>query len=86
MVWQDIIISIVSLLFGFVMFPQLKDAWHGKTVLNSYTSGLTSFGLFVMAGTFLTLSLWISFISELFSGVIWSMLFFLSLKYRKKTK
>ena len=84
MIWQDIVIAAVSLLFGFVMLPQFMDVWHGKTILNTYTSGLTAIGLFIMGATFITLNLWISVFSEFFSGVIWSLLFILSVRNKKR--
>lgn len=84
--WQDLVIAAVSLLFGFVMLPQFMDVWRGKTVLNLYTAGLTTVGLFIMGATFITLDLWISVVSECFSGVIWLLLFILSYRNRKRTK
>ena len=86
MIWQDIVIASVSLLCGFVMLPQFMDVWHGKTILNTYTAGLTAIGLFIMGATFITLDLWISVVSEFFSGVIWLLLFILSVRNKKKTK
>jgi hypothetical protein len=86
MIWQDGVIAIVSLLFGFVMLPQFMDVWRGKTILNVYTAGFTTIGLFVMGATFITLDLWISVVSEAFSGVIWLLLFILSFRNKKKTK
>ena len=84
--WQDIVIAIVSLLFGFVMIPQFIDAWRGSACLNLYTAGLTTVGLFIMSATFVTLNLWISVVAEAFSGVIWLLLFVLSYRNRKREK
>jgi len=84
MLWQDIIIALVSLLFGFILLPQLKDVWSGKTILNSFTAALTTVGLFILAATFFTLNLWISVAAETFSGVIWLLLFILSSRNKKK--
>ena len=82
--WQDYVIAIVSVLFGFILIPQLKDVWHGKTILNIYTAGLTTIGLYVLGITFFTLEMWISFGAELFSGTIWLLLFILSVRNKKK--
>lgn len=84
--WQDLVIAIVSLLFGFVMLPQFMDVLRGKTFLNLYTAGLTTIGLFIMSATFITLNLWISVVAESFSGVIWLLLFILSFRNRKRAK
>lgn len=84
--WQDIVIAVVSILFGFILMPQLKDVWHGKSILNLYTSSLTTIGLFVLAITFYTMQFWISFTAEIFSGTIWLLLFVLSFKNTRKIK
>ena len=81
--WQDIIIAIISLLFGFILIPQLKDVLHGESI-NVYTAGLTTIGLYVLAATFYTLDLWISVIADIFSGIIWLLLFVFSFLHRKK--
>jgi hypothetical protein len=84
--WQDIVIAVVSILFGFILLPQLKDVWHGKSNLNLYTASLTTIGLYVLAITFYTMQFWISFTAEIFSGTIWLLLFVLSLKNFRKSK
>jgi hypothetical protein len=84
--WQDIVIATVSLMFGVILIPQLRDVWHGKTSLNLYTSSLTTIGLFILVITFFTMQFWISFIADFFSGIIWFLLFVLSLRNNKKIK
>jgi len=84
--WQDIVIATVSLMFGVILLPQLRDVWHGKTILNLYTASLTTFGLFILVITFFTMGFWISFIADFFSGIIWFLLFFLSVRNIKKKK
>ena len=75
--WQDIAIAIVGLLFGFILLPLLRDVRRGESI-NIYTAGLTTAGLYIMAATFFTMSFWISFIAEVFSGTIWLLLFVFS--------
>ena len=84
--WQDYVIAIVSVLFGFILLPQLKDVWHGKTTLNLFTAGLTTIGLYVLAITFFTLNLWVSVAAEIFSGTVWLLLFLFSVINKKKIK
>lgn len=84
MIWQDIVIAIVSVLFGFILIPQLKDVWNKKTILNEFTAALTTVGLFILAITFFTLNLYISVVAETFSGIIWLLLFILSSRNKKK--
>lgn len=84
--WQDIVISIVGLMFGVILFPQLKDVWKGKTILNLYSASLTTLGLFILAFTFATMDLWFSFVADFFSATVWFLLFALSLKNLKEIK
>ena len=81
--WQDIVIAVVGLLFGFILLPLLRDVWHGESI-NVYTAGLTTIGLYVMAATFFTMNFWVSFIAEIFSGTIWLLLFILSIMHKKR--
>lgn len=84
--WQDIVIAVVSILFGFILLPQLKEVWKGKTILNVYTAGLTTIGLYVLAITFFTMGFWISVVAELFSGTVWLLLFVFSVSNKRKVK
>jgi hypothetical protein len=78
--WQDIVIAIISILFSFILLPQLRDVYHGKTNLNIYTAGLTTIGLYILSATFFTMSFWISMAADLASGTIWLFLFIYSIK------
>ena len=82
--WQDLVIAIVSLMFGVILLPQLKDVYHGRTTLNLYTASLTTIGLFILTATFFTLHFWISFIADFISGVIWFLLFVFSFRNKKE--
>jgi hypothetical protein len=82
--WQDIIIALVGLSFGFMLVPQLRDVIHGKS-MNVYTAGLTTVGLYILAATFYTLNLWITVFAEIFSGTIWFLLFLFSVRNKRKT-
>jgi len=84
--WQDYVIAIVSVLFGFILLPQLKDCWRGKSTLNVYTACLTAIGLYVLGITFFTLGMWISFAAEFFSGTVWLLLFVFSVNNMKRKK
>jgi hypothetical protein len=84
--WQDYVIATVSLLFGVILMPLLIDTWRGKTILNLYTAGLTTVGLFILAATFFTMRYWTSFIADIISGFIWLLLFVFSIRNMKKRK
>ena len=81
--WQDYVIAIVTVLFGFILIPQLKDVWRKGEILNLYTASLTTIGLFIMGVTFFTLHMWVSMAAEFFSGIVWCLLFVLSMRNRK---
>ena len=81
--WQDIVIAVVSLLFGFILLPQLRDVWRGES-LNVFTAGLTTIGLYILAATFFTIGYWVSFIADIFSGTVWLLLFALSVMHKKE--
>jgi len=83
--WQDAVIAIVGLLFGFILLPLLRDVWRGASI-NVFTAGLTTVGLYIMAFTFFTIPYWLSFFAEIFSGTIWLLLFVLSVRNNKKRK
>ncbi len=82
--WQDVVIATISLMFGFILIPQLKDVWKGKTSLNLFTASLTTIGLFILTATFYTMSFWISMTADFFSGIIWFLLFVFSFRNLKK--
>jgi hypothetical protein len=82
--WQDIVIAIVSLMFGFILLPQLRDVWNRKTSLNLFTAGLTTIGLVILTATFFTMSFWISMTADAFSAIVWFLLFALSYRNLKK--
>ena len=82
--WQDFLIALVGLSFGLMLFPQLRDVIHGKSV-NIYTARLTTVGLYILALTFFTLEMWVTVIAEMFAGTVWFLLFFFSIINKRKT-
>ena len=83
---HDIIIAVVSFLFGFILLPQLKDVWRGKTSLNLYTASLTTIGLVILTVNFYLMEFWISFIADTFSSIVWFLIFVFSMRNMKKTQ
>lgn len=82
--WQDIVIAVIGLLFGFILLPQLIDVWRKSLVLNLYTAALTTVGLYIMAFTFYTLEFWITFIADFFTATVWLFIFLFSLINKRK--
>ncbi len=83
---HDIVIAVVSILFGLILLPQLKDVLKGKSILNLYTCSLTTIGLIILTTNFYIMKFWISFLADFFSAIIWFLLFLFSLKNAKKNK
>ena len=74
--WQDKVIMIIGFLFGFMLIPMIIDSINGSTV-NIFSSFLTMLGLYILAFCFWTLEMKLSFISQLFVGSMWLILFIL---------
>jgi hypothetical protein len=83
---HDIIIAVVSFTFGFILLPQLRDVYHGKTSLNLFTASLTTIGLVILTINFFAMGFWISFVADFFSAVVWFLLFVFSVRNLKKKK
>lgn len=83
---HDIIIAVVSFLFAFILLPQLRDVYKGKTNLNLYTASLTTVGLIILTANFFAMGFWISFTADFFNSVIWALLFVFSIRNMKKVK
>jgi len=82
-VWADIVISIVSTCFGFMIIPQVIDSLNGKSFVNKYTALMTTLGLLSIGIAYLDLQLWISAISTFFSCSMWIIISNLSWKNRR---
>ena len=81
---HDMIIAVVSFLFAFILLPQLRDVYKGKTILNVYTASFTTVGLIILTANFFAMGFWISFIADFLNAVIWFLLFVFSFKNKKK--
>ncbi len=84
MIWQDIVISIANLVFlGSVIY----QIYHGYKIkecsIALLVSGMTTFGLIVVAVCFVTLSFYYSAIISLLSTICWGILFIQRIKYKK---
>ncbi len=83
-IWQDIVVAVVSLMFGLILIPQLIEVYRGKTTLNLFSASVTTIGLYVLAITFLTIDLWLSFLSDVIAGTVWFLLFIFSYRNLKE--
>jgi len=84
MVWQDIVIAIANILFGYSLIYQVYLGFKKrKGFLALQTSFFTTIGLFAIAIAFFSLQLYISTITSLFNGTMWLILFIQRLIYKK---
>jgi PQ loop repeat len=83
MIWQDILISIVSISIAFSVVPQIYHNYKTKTAGVVLTTSLVSFiGAYLIATAFITLNLYFSFAVTIFNGILWMILFVQKLKYK----
>lgn len=75
--WQDYVISIVGIMFAFMLLPQIADSWEGSHV-NRWSSGLTTLGLFVLMGCFISMKMYFASLANLMTGTAWFLIFILS--------
>lgn len=87
MVWQDILIALANVLFGYSLaFQVLKGFKDKKGYLALQASFLTTIGLYAMTLSFFTLGLFVSTIVAFFNGTMWLLLFIQGLIYRETDK
>lgn len=84
MVWQDIIIAVANVLFGYSLAYQVYKGYKEKKgFLSLQTSFLTTIALYALALAYLTLSLYLSAIVCTFNATMWLLLFIQKLIYKK---
>lgn len=71
MIWQDIVVTVGSLVFSIVLIPQLIDCYRGSTV-NVYTAVLTSIILGVFCLVYASLGMWLAAIP--LTATIWGLI------------
>jgi len=83
MVWQDIVIAILTILFGYALIPQIYYGFkHKKATVTFQTSLITGIGLYIMGLTFFTLQLYFTTIMDIITGTLWMILFIQKLVYK----
>jgi len=83
MIWQDLVIAVVNILFSYALIPQV---YHGfkkrKSTVVLQTSIIMTIGLYVMAFAFFTLKLYFSTVLAIITGTMWFLLLIQNLIYR----
>ncbi|MFH1802206.1 MAG: hypothetical protein ABH864_02015 [archaeon] len=87
MIWQDVVIAIVNILFSYALLPQVYEGFKKKKGVVVFQTGLiTTAGLYVMAVMFFTLGLYFSSILAVVTGTFWLMLLMQTIVYGKARK
>lgn len=84
MIWQDWVIAVASVVFGYALIYQVYQGFKEKKgFLAIQTSATTALGLYAVSFAFFTLDLFFSTGTTLFNAVMWSILLVQRLIYQK---
>ena len=84
MVWQDIIITVVNLIFAYALIPQVYQGFRNKKAyINIQTGFLNTGGMYAMAFAFFSLGLTFSWIIGAFNATMWLLLFIQGMIYKR---
>ena len=84
MIWQDIVLTVVSWVFAAALIPQIVHGFRDKVgPIRHQTSVPTFVGLFIISFTYWTLDLPYSMITTFLVGLMWFILFVQRLLYHK---
>jgi hypothetical protein len=79
--WQDTVILICSLVFSFLLIPQIRDMHKEKTGMNVLSCATTCSFLVVLTCAYATLSLPLAVLGGAIDAGVWAILTALSVKY-----
>ena len=82
--WQDTVILICSLVFGFLLIPQIRDMHREKTGMNLLSSATTFSFLVVLTCVYATLGLPLAVLGGVIDAGAWALITALSVKYRSQ--
>ena len=84
MVWQDIVISLASLILMLSLLPQIHYSFKNKKGTITIKTSLPTFiGLYTIAASYFTIELYYSFIVTFLTATFWLILFVQRLIYKK---
>ncbi len=84
--WQDTVILICSLVFGFLLIPQIRDMYREKIGMNLLSCATTFSFLVVLSYVYVTLSLPLAVLGGVIDAGAWGIITALSIKYRLQPK
>ncbi len=79
--WQDTIILICSLIFGFLLIPQMRDMYRLKVGMNVLSCVTTTAALVVLTWTYASLALPLAVIGGVVNAIAWAVITVLSVRY-----
>lgn len=82
--WQDTALLICSLVFGFLLIPQIRDMYAKKAGMNILSCATTFAFLVVLSCVYATLSLPLAVLGGVIDAVAWAIITALSVKYRSQ--
>ena len=83
MIWQDIVISIATIVFSIALVPQIIEGYtQKKALITLWASGPTFIGLFAMTYAFFTLHLYYSTIMDFINAILWLIIFIQGIIYK----
>jgi hypothetical protein len=82
--WQDTVILICSLVFGFLLIPQIRDMHREKTGMNLLSSATTFSFLVVLTCVYATLNLPLAVLGGVIDAGAWAIITALSVKYTQQ--
>jgi hypothetical protein len=84
MVWQDIVVAIANILFGYSLVYQVYFGFKKrKGLLSKQTSILTTIALYALSVAYFSLNLYLSAVIGIFNGTMWLLLFIQGIIYEK---
>ena len=81
--WQDIVITISVILFGYALVPQIIQGFKKrKQDIHLQTSVITALGMYAISIAYLTLNLMFSTITTATTGTLWAIIALQKIVYK----
>ena len=76
--WQDIVMSVVGVIFTVVLIPQVIDCYKKRGKMNAISCSITVAGLVVMAICMFTLGAYYTAVMEVITAGMWGLCWYFS--------
>jgi hypothetical protein len=74
--WQDYVISAISLSFTFFLIPQAYYVYTGRIPISKFTAASTAIGLLIMAVTYISMNLTYAATTTCITAILWAVMLF----------